>query len=166
MSRNRRNTPQLESLEGKMLLAAAAHPALAAREAAAAAAAAAAHGPFTLNGSLQVPTLSVVTFTQNGQNMGSFKVSGAAGTMGRVTGTFVALLDSTNQYMSQGAMVVNGRHGTVTLSMTSDPKDPTSYDFTIASGTGAYTGATGSGKMATSGVSNGGRTLLFHLSMN
>jgi hypothetical protein len=106
-----------------------------------------------------------VTFTQNGENMGSFKVRGKLGTMGQVTGTFVAILDSTSQQMSAGGLVLNGRHGTVTLAMSSDPNDSTSYDFNIFAGTGAYATASGAGKMSTSGVSGNGRTMLFSIKM-
>lgn len=170
MSRNqgRRQTPKLESLEGKLLLSTA-HPAASARQAALAArqqAALASAQSFTLDGSVQVPTTSIVTFTQNGEHMGSFKVHGKLGTMGQVTGTFVAILDSTNAAMTAGGMVLNGRHGTVTLAMTSDPTDSTSYDFNIYSGTGSYTHASGSGKMSTSGVANNGNTLLFKVTMS
>jgi hypothetical protein len=161
MSRNRskRQSPQLETLEGKLLLSTA-HAAVAKHTPAATPVA-----PFTLNGSLQVPSLSVVTFTQNGENMGSFKVHGKLGTMGQVTGTFVAILDSTSTYMSSGGLVLNGRHGTVTLAMSSDPKDTTSYDFHVFSGTGAYATASGAGKMSTAGVTSNGRTMLFNITM-
>jgi len=165
MSQRRRQAPQLETLEGKMLLSTA-HPAAAKLAAARLAAATPAPVPqFTLAGTLQVPTNSIVTFTQNGENMGSFKVRGKLGTMGQVTGTFVAILDGTSQYMSAGGLVLTGRHGTVTLAMSSDPKDTTSYDFNIFAGTGAYATASGSGKMSTSGVTANGRTMLFSITM-
>jgi hypothetical protein len=168
MSRIRRQAPKLEALEGKLLLSTTTHPAQAARQATLAArqqAALVAAQSFTLNGSLQVPTTSVVTFQQNGQHMGSFKVRGKLGTMGQVTGTFVAILDSTSANMTAGALVLNGRHGSVTLSMATDPVDTTSYDFVIYSGSGSYANVTGSGKMSTSGVANNGNTLLFSVTM-
>jgi hypothetical protein len=164
MSQRRRQSPQLETLEGKLMLSTA-HPA-AAKLAASKLAAATPAPQFTLAGTLQVPTSSIVTFTQNGENMGSFKVRGKLGTMGQVTGTFVAILDSTSQYMSAGGLVLKGRTGSVTLAMSSDPNDSTSYDFNIFSGTGAFATASGSGKMSTQGVANNGRTMLFNITMS
>lgn len=154
MSRFRRRALQVEPLEGKVLLTAARVGA------AAKAAALVAAQPFSIIGTLKMPTTSVVTFTLNGQNMGSFKLSGKLGTMGQVNGKFVALLDANNN-MTSGVLVLSNRKGTVTLSMSNDPGDQTAYGFKVASGTGAFAAATGSGKMATAGISANGRTMTF-----
>ena len=153
MSRIRRRAPQLEPLEGKVLLSTT-------RAAARMAAAAVAAQPFSILGTLKMPTASVVTFTLSGQNMGSFKLSGKLGTMGQVNGKFVALLDANNN-MTSGVLVLSNRKGTVTLAMSNDPGDQTAYAYQVASGTGAFAAATGTGKMATAGLSGNGRTMLF-----
>jgi hypothetical protein len=154
MSRNRRRALQVEPLEGKVLLSAAR---VTPRAAAAAALAA---QPFSIIGSLKMPTASVVTFTLNGQSMGSFKLSGKLGTMGQVNGKFVALLDA-NSNLTSGVLVLSNRKGAVTLAMSNDPGDQTAYAYKVASGTGAFVAATGAGKMATSGISANGRAMTF-----
>ncbi len=157
MSRFRRGAPQVEPLEGKVLLSTA-------RAAALARAAEVAAQPFSIAGTLKMPTTSVATFTLNGQNMGTFKLSGKLGSMGQVNGKFVALLDANNN-MTTGLLVLSNRKGSVNLAMTNDPADETAYDFTVASGTGAFAAAAGSGKMATSGVGAGGRIMNFAVTM-
>ena len=154
MSHHRRRALQVEPLEGKVLLSTAR---LAHRAAAVAALAA---QPVSIQGTLKMPTTSVVTFTLNGQNMGSYKLSGKLGTMGPVNGKFVALLDGNNN-MSSGVLVLSNRKGTVTLSMTNDPGDQTAYAYKVTAGTGAFAAATGTGKMATAGITANGRTMLF-----
>jgi hypothetical protein len=154
MSRFRRRVLQVEPLEGKVLLS------TARAGAAARAAALVAAQPFSMAGTLKMPTASVVTFTISGQNMGSFRLSGRLGTMGQVNGKFVAVLDA-NSNMISGVLVLSNRKGSVTLSMSNDPGDQTAYAFKVASGTGAFAAATGAGKMATAGVSANGRTMTF-----
>ncbi len=149
---------QVEPLEGKILLSTA-HAAALARAAQVAAM------PFSIAGMLKMPTTSVATFTLNGQNMGTFKLSGKLGSMGQVNGKFVAILDASNN-MTSGILSLTGRRGTVQLSMTNDPTDQTAYDFTVAKGTGAFVNATGSGKMATAGVISGGRIMTFSVTMH
>jgi hypothetical protein len=153
MSRSRRGALQVEPLEGKVLLSTA--------RARAHAVAQVAVQPFSIAGNLQMPTSSVATFQVNGQTMGTFKVRGKLGTMGQVTGTFVAALDANNNMIAGQLVLTAGRKGSVTLSMTNHPTDQTAYAYTIASGTGAFASATGSGKMATAGVAAGGRTMVF-----
>ena len=153
MTRRRRGALQVEPLEGKVLLSTAA-----ARARAAAALVAA--QPFSIAGTLQMPTNTIATFQVNGQNMGTFKVKGKLGTMGQVTGTFVAALDANND-MVAGQLVLTGRKGAVTLNMKSDPTDQTAYDWTVASGTKAFAAASGTGKMATAGVTGNGRIMNF-----
>ncbi len=158
MSRFRRGAPQVEPLEGKVLLSTA-------RAAALALAAEVAAQPFSIAGTLKMPTNSVATFTLNGQSMGTFKVSGKLGSMGQVNGKFVALLDANNN-MTSGIFVLTGRKGTVNLAMSNDPLDQTAYDFTVSSGTRAYASATGAGKIATSGVASNGRIMTFAVTMH
>jgi hypothetical protein len=158
MSRFRRGAPQVEPLEGKVLLSTA-------RSAALARAAEIAAQPFSVAGTLKMPTNSVATFTLNGQNMGTFKLSGKLGSMGQVNGKFVAVLDAQNN-MSSGILVLTGRKGTVNLAMTNDPGDQTAYDFTVSSGTRAFANAAGSGKIATSGLTAGGRIMTFSVTMH
>jgi hypothetical protein len=154
MTRRRRGALQVEALEGKVLLSTAA-----ARLRAAAAAQVAAV-PFSIAGTLQMPTNTVATFQVDGQNMGTFKVRGKLGTMGQVNGTFVAALDANNN-MVAGQLVLTGRKGAVTLTMTNDPSDQTAYDWAVASGTKSFASASGTGKMATTGVSANGRLMNF-----
>jgi hypothetical protein len=155
MSRSRRGALQVEPLEGKVLLSTAHASALAAARAAQVAA-----QPFSIAGTLKMPTTSVVTFQVSGQTMGSFKLSGKLGTMGQVNGKFVALLDANNN-MTSGVLVLTARKGTVTLSMSPDTTDETAYDYTVSSGTGIFAAASGSGKMSTAGLSANGRTMTF-----
>lgn len=154
MIRTRRGALQVESLEGKVLLTTA-HPA-----AARAAAALVAPQAFSLAGTLKMPAASVVTFTLGSQNMGSFKLSGKVGTMGQVNGKFVAVLDGNNN-MTAGVLVLSNRKGSVTMSMSTDAADQTAYDYKVTAGTGAFAAASGSGKLATSGVAVGGRVMNF-----
>jgi hypothetical protein len=153
MTRRRRGALQVEALEGKVLLSTAAARARAA-------AALVAPLPFSIAGTLQMPTNTVATFQVQGQTMGTFKVHGKLGTMGQVTGTFVAALDANNN-MIAGQLVLTGRKGVVTLSMKNDPSDQTAYDWAVASGTKSFALASGTGKMATSGVSGNGRIMNF-----
>ncbi len=156
MSRSRRGALQVEPLEGKVLLS----TARASVRAAARAAAQVAQLPFSIQGTLQMPANSVATFQLNGQSMGTFKLRGKLGTMGQVTGTFVAVLDANNN-MTAGELTLKGRKGSVALNMTNDAADQTAYDYTVVSGTGAFATASGTGKMATAGVMAGGRSMLF-----
>jgi hypothetical protein len=160
MSRFRRGGPQFEPLEGKVLLSAASVKAALTAQAAEVAA-----QPFSIAGTLKMPTTSLATFTLSGQSMGTFKLSGKLGSMGQVNGKFVALLDGNNN-MTSGLLVLSNRKGTVNLAMTNDPGDQTAYDFTVASGTGAYASASGAGKMATSGLASGGRIMSFAVTMH
>jgi hypothetical protein len=157
MTRSRRGALQVEPLEGKVLLSTA-RAALAARAAEVAA------QPFSIAGTLKMPTTSVATFTLNGQNMGTFRLSGKLGSMGQVNAKFVAILDANND-MTSGVLVLSNRRGSVTLAMTADPADQTAYDFAVASGMGAFASAAGSGKMATSGLAAGGRIMSFAVTM-
>lgn len=152
MTRRRRGALQVEPLEGKVLLSTA--------SARVRAAAQVAQLPFSIVGTLQMPTTTVATFQLSGQNMGTFKVHGKLGTMGQVTGTFVAALDANND-MIGGQLVLTGRKGAVTLNMTNDPSDQTAYDWTVVSGTKAFAAAAGKGKMATAGVTANGRIMTF-----
>lgn len=161
MSQIRRKAPQVESLEGKQLLTAMHVAAL--RFEARAQAAHVAPAPVSLQGELQMPIASISTFKIGPQNLGMFRLHGRLGTMGRVNGTFVAALDANKQYMSSGEMVLSNGRGKVTLAMTSDPANITAYDYTVVSGTRAFAGASGAGKMATAGVTDAGRTMLFTL---
>jgi hypothetical protein len=158
MSRFRRGAPQVEPLEGKVLLSTA-------RAAALARAAEVAAQPFSVAGTLKMPTSSVATFTLSGQSMGTFKLSGKLGSMGQVNGKFVALLDANNN-MTSGLLVLSNRKGTVNLTMSNDPADQTAYDFTVSKGTGSFANAAGSGKMATAGVASGGRVMTFSVTMS
>jgi hypothetical protein len=154
MTRRRRGALQVEPLEGKVLLSTAAARAHAVAKHVAPL-------PFSIAGTLQMPTNSVATFQLSGQNMGTFKVRGKLGTMGQVTGTFVAALDANNNMIAGQLVLTAGRKGSVTLNMTNHPTDQTAYAYTVIAGTGAFASATGTGKMATVGVANGGRAMLF-----
>jgi hypothetical protein len=147
----------LEPLEGKVLLSTA-------RASALALAAQVAAQPFSIAGTLKMPTNSVATFTLNGQSMGTFKLSGKLGSMGQVNGKFVALLDASNN-MTSGIVVLTGRRGAVNLAISNDPGDQTAYTFTVTKGTGAFASAAGSGKIATSGLAAGGRIMTFAVTM-
>jgi hypothetical protein len=158
MNRKNRKAPHLEPLEGKLLLTtthAVIHPAQVHVAPA-----------FSLAGTLRLPATSVATFTQGGQTYGTFQLNGKIGTVGQVTGTFVAPINSSNNMTGQGVLLLKNRRGSVYLTVLTDAADNTSYDFTVKSGTGAFAAATGSGKMSTKGVTSNGKIMLFTVKMN
>jgi hypothetical protein len=158
----RRRSPQLEPLEGKLLLSGAKAAAAAAKQAEIATA----DGAFSIAGTLRMPVSSIATFQISGQHLGTYTLSGKLASTGQVSGRFFALLDSTNTYMSAGEMGLSNKHGSVLIALTSDKTNDNTYDFTIKSGTGTFAGATGTGKMTTSVVSANGKTMSFVLTMN
>jgi hypothetical protein len=158
MNRKNRKAPQLEPLEGKLLLSTT-HAVT--RQAQVHVAPA-----FTLAGTLRMPASSVATFVQGTQTYGTFQLNGKIGTVGQVTGTFVAPIDASNNMTGPGVILCKNRRGSVNLTISTDATDNTSYDFTIKAGTGAFAAATGTGKMATKGVTNNGRVMLFTVKMN
>jgi hypothetical protein len=157
MNRKNRKTPQLEPLEGKLRLSTV-HTATSQAQVHVAPA-------FSLAGTLRMAASSVATFTQGGQTYGTFQLTGKIGTVGQITGTFVAPIDANNNMTGQGVVLFKNRRGSVNVTIMTDAADNTSYDFTIKSGTGAFVAATGSGKMSTKGVTNNGRVMLFTVKM-
>jgi hypothetical protein len=162
MIRRRKRALILEPLEGKQLLStfhsALAHPK-------AQVAPPAAQG-FSIAGTIHSPVASIQTFTANGQNFGSFQFTGRVKTMGQISGAFVAAVDSSQQFMSTGMMRLIGKKGTVDLALTPTPGDSSSYQFTIASGTGAYAAASGAGRIQTAGYSAHLTVVNFSITMN
>jgi hypothetical protein len=157
MNRKNRKAPQLEPLEGKLLLST---MNVVSRQVQAHVAPA-----FSLAGTLRMPASSVATFTQGTQTYGTFQLNGKLASVGQVTGTFVAPIDASNNMTGQGVLLFKNRRGTVNLTILTDAADNTTYDFTVKSGTGAFAAATGSGKMSTKGVTNNGRTMMFTVKM-
>jgi hypothetical protein len=157
MNRKNRKAPQLEPLEGKLLLStvhAVSHPAQVHVAPA-----------FSLAGTLRMPASSVATFVQGGNTYGTFQLNGKLGTVGQVTGTFVAPIDANNNMTGQGVILFKNRRGSVYVTVLTDAADNTSYDFTVKTGTGAFAAASGSGLMSTKGVTNNGRIMLFTVKM-
>jgi hypothetical protein len=147
MDRKRKQELVLEPLEGKQLLstlhgtakphavhAGPMHPANAQK--------------FNLNGTLSSPVSSIQTFSAQGVNYGSFSFTGKIKSMGTINGAYVAELDSSQQ-MKTALIRFIGKQGTVDLKVSPVPNDHSSYKFVVASGTGAYTKASGSGKIQT-----------------
>lgn len=165
MSQNRKGSPTFDALEGKLLLSTLSTT-VAARKAAiaevqAASATAAASKAFSLEGTLRMPVNTLATFQLSGQNYGTFKLQGKLASVGQVKGQLVAALDANYQTMSTGAVTLSNGRGSVTLGLTPDPVDITSYAYKVTAGTGAFANATGSGKLSTAGLTPNASTMFF-----
>jgi hypothetical protein len=139
MSKSRRRSLEFDCLEGKILLSSGgmARPAATVYQSQA--------QRFRLNGELTgVPSGVSV---QNGFVVGSFPISGRAASMGHVQGT-IYLSDTwihTKKLpdLSKASVALGNQNGSVFLSL--GPSASHRYHFTIVSGTGVDTFASGSG---------------------
>ncbi len=161
MNRKRKKPLDFEPLEGKQLLTTLHHAAVRPH-----AAANVATQNFSLAGTLHTALATIQTFTANNQNYGTFSFTGKVKSMGAIHGAFVAAVDSSQQYMSTGMMRFISKKGTVDLALSPAPGDKSSYLFTVSSGTGAYTGATGSGRIQTHSYGHNLSSVTFSVSMN
>lgn len=167
MNRRRRPALQIEPLEGKLLLAYAGTHATAALAVKAQVQTTAAPRAFALDGALRTPVSSIKTYVSNeGAHIGTFTLTGRLKGTGQVRGTYLATLDPESRVMQSGGITFTNRRGSVILTLANDPNDNTSYLYTVASGTGKFAGATGSGKVSTSGMTPNGKTLFFGVRSN
>lgn len=145
MSRDRRRTPRLESLEGKQLLSTA-HPAAAAPKPAAAHAA-----PLVLDG-LMAASAYAVPLRTGAIDQAVITLAGNAGAMGPVKATLTEFIDVSTESVRRANLVITDARGSVTLTLskfsvfenlTTDYNEGYSADYVVTSGTGSFAGATG-----------------------
>ena len=151
MSRNRRRTPRLESLEGKQLLSTAAHPAVA-KPPVVHPVAHPASPP--LNGELFGATHSTVLDTTLTETV-TMPFSGTAGSLGQVQGVLTEHINESAEVVARGNLVFKNGAGSVTLSfvkvdvlqnLTMPYNSQFLANYTVTAATGAYAGkASGTG---------------------
>jgi hypothetical protein len=144
MATKRRRTLVFDSLEGKVLLSAGmADPAATVYQQKAT--------HFRLNGKLVgIPSGAAVP---NGFMASSFTVNGSVGSMGAVEGTFFLKYKFIQVRklpdLSKSVLVLANHKGTVSISLNATGSHH--YKFTIMSGSGLYTFASGKGNLSVSG---------------
>jgi hypothetical protein len=157
MARDRRQSPRLESLEGRQLLSAMHYDHIVARAAA----------PVVLDGKLQ-GNLSSYTEAAGPPRTMSEAFSGRVRSMGRVNGVVADQVDSSGNLIG-GSITLTNRRGAVVLgfgpgSTVSTQQAGTLYSqvvrYSVVSGTGAYAGAGGTGTFASLQVANKSSTLV------
>ena len=162
MSRDRRRSPQLESLEGKQLLSTAHFDHIVAHAA----------PPLVLNGTMK-GSLSTFLDTPGPPETMSEVFTGRARSMGAVRVALYDQIDSTTGSLLGGQVVLTNPRGSVHL--TFGPQSVVSnqtvgnfstqvVQYTVAQGTGIYAGATGTGTFTV--LQNNGKssTLVFQTS--